>query len=102
MRQGLSIRARLPRSVVYRTFAAETAVLNLETGRYHGLDETGRRMLELLDASPSVGRAAAALAAESGRPRSEVEPSLLAFCAQLVARGLIELQAEPAQHAAAS
>jgi coenzyme PQQ synthesis protein D (PqqD) len=101
VKRRLSIRARMPRNVVYRTFATETAVLNLETGRYHGLDETGRRMLELLEASPTVSRAAAALAAESGRPRSEVEPHLLAFCAQLVARGLIELRVESADQAAA-
>ena len=59
-------------------------------------------MLELLERSLTVGRAAAALAAESGRPRSEVEPHLLAFCAQLVARGLIELRAEPSEPAPAS
>jgi Coenzyme PQQ synthesis protein D (PqqD) len=101
MKRRLSIRARMPHNVVCQTFAAETAVLNLETGRYHGLDEAGRRMLELLESSPTVSRAAAALEAESGRPRSEIEPHLLAFCAQLVARGLIELRAEPPDRATA-
>ena len=29
--------------VVYRTFATETVILNLQTGRYHGLKMTGGR-----------------------------------------------------------
>ena len=35
--------------VVYRSFATETVILNLQTGRYHGLNKTGGRMLELLE-----------------------------------------------------
>ena len=43
----LDAHASVPQHVVYRRFAAETVVLNLETGTYHGLNATGARMLEL-------------------------------------------------------
>ena len=46
--------ARLPDHVVYRTFVYETVVLNLQTGKYHGLNRTGGRMLELLEREPTV------------------------------------------------
>jgi Coenzyme PQQ synthesis protein D (PqqD) len=92
--------ALVPRHVLYRRFATQTVVFNLHTGRYHGLDETGGRMLELIAATPTLARAAAAFAEESGRPRSQVERELLAFCEKLAERGLIDLRAEPAGRAA--
>ena len=47
----LASRARLPQHVVHRSFVAETVVLNLRTGKYHGLNPTAGRMLEALDAA---------------------------------------------------
>ena len=41
-------RVTIPQHVVFRTFVEETIVLNLESGRYHGLNRTAGRMLELL------------------------------------------------------
>ena len=64
----LAARARVPTGVVYRNFANETVVLNLDTGLYHGLNPTAGRMLETIERVPSVGEAAAALAEEYERP----------------------------------
>ena len=55
--------------VVYRTFATETVILNLQTGRYHGLNKTGGRMLELLERADSVAAALAEFASGYGRSR---------------------------------
>ncbi|MDQ3720246.1 MAG: PqqD family protein, partial [Actinomycetota bacterium] len=71
--------------------AAETVVLNLQTGKYHGLNPTAGRMLEVLESEESVGRAAAEIASEYGQPIDEVEQDLCALCADLVERGLIEV-----------
>lgn len=87
--------------MVYRHFAAQTVVLDLHTGRYHGLDEKGGHLLEVIDATPSVERAATRLADESGRPRAQVERDLFAFCKALAERGLLELRFEPGGRAAA-
>src|SRR3954452_7531113 len=63
-------KVRLPDHVVFRRFAAETVVLNITTGKYHGLNPTAGRMLELLSAAGSVPEAATQMAAEDGRPHA--------------------------------
>ncbi|MBI5105237.1 MAG: PqqD family protein [Solirubrobacterales bacterium] len=83
---------RLPQSVVYRVFAAETVVLNLETGRYHGLNPTGGRMLAELESCGQVRATAERLARDYGRPVDEMLAELCSFCASLEDRGLIEVQ----------
>lgn len=83
---------RIPPHVVYRTFALETVVVNLEKGQYHGLNPTAGRMLELLERSPTVREAAARLATEYGQPTEAMEADLGAFCSDLLERGLIELR----------
>jgi hypothetical protein len=89
----LASQARVPEHVVHRAFVKETVVLNLQTGKYHGLNPTGGRMLELVTSSPTLRDAAAKLAEEYRRPVSEIEADLCDFCAELVERGLIELGA---------
>jgi Coenzyme PQQ synthesis protein D (PqqD) len=83
--------ARIPDHVVYRAFATETVILNLETGKYHGLNPTGGRMLDLLSQDRTVADASRRLAEEYGRPVEEIERDLSDFCVQLADRGLIEL-----------
>jgi Coenzyme PQQ synthesis protein D (PqqD) len=82
----------VPEHVVYRSFEAETLLLNLETGQYHGLNPTGGRMLELLkDTDGSVRQATERLAAEVDMPPDEIADDLASFCADLAERGLIEV-----------
>jgi coenzyme PQQ synthesis protein D (PqqD) len=88
----LDAQVKIPEHVVHREFAQETVVLNLETGRYHGLNPVAGRMLVTLQAAPSVREAAAALATEYAHPVAEVERDICAFCDDLAARGLIELE----------
>lgn len=87
----LAARVRLPEHVVHRGFAAETVMLNLQTGKYHGLNPTAGRMLEALESEDSVRRAAAVIAREYGQPIDQVERDLCELCADLVERGLIEV-----------
>jgi len=76
---------------VSRSFEAETLVLNLQTGQYHGLNPTGGRMFELLEQCGSVREAAVRLAEEYAVDFDEIAPDLASFCADLRERGLIEL-----------
>lgn len=87
----LAAQVRVPEHVVYRAFVKETVVLNLKTGKYHGLNPTGGRMLEVLTKAESIGAATAELAAEYGQSQDQVERDVLSFCDDLVERGLIEL-----------
>jgi len=82
---------RIPENVVFRSFVKETVILNLTTGKYHGLNPTAGHMLEVLEQRDSVGDAAAQLAEEYGQPREEIERDLCSFCADLAERGLIEI-----------
>jgi hypothetical protein len=80
----------VPEHVVHRSFEAETLLLNLETGQYHGLNQTGGRMLELLEATDGrVRDAVERLAEEYEVDFDEIAPDLMAFCSSLEERGLI-------------
>lgn len=88
--------ARIPDHVVFRSFPVETVVLNLDTGRYHGLNPIAGRMLEALEKASSLADAAALLAAEYEQPAAAVEADLHRLCGDLAARGLIEFRADGA------
>jgi hypothetical protein len=81
--------ARLPQHVVHRSFVSETVVLNLRTGKYHGLNPTAGRMLESLQAVPTVGDAVPGLAEEYGLEQEHIQRDLLALTRGLLERGLI-------------
>jgi hypothetical protein len=87
---------RVPQHVVYRSFPTETVVLNLETGKYHGLNATAGSMLEALEQASCVRDAATAVAGEYAQPQATVEQDMCKLCNGLLARGLIELDSGPA------
>jgi hypothetical protein len=85
---------RVPDHVVHRAFVNETVVLNLQTGQYHGLNPVAGRMLEALEREPTVQGAVRRLTDEFGEVSTdELERDVGAFCADLLRRGLIELDA---------
>jgi hypothetical protein len=80
---------RVPEHVVYRDFADETVILNLDSGMYHGLNATAAKMLETLDSGVPVRQAIDTLAAEFDQPRDAIERDVLSLCRALGDRGLI-------------
>ena len=88
----LASRVRLPDDVVYRSFGHETVVLSLAEGKYHSVNATGGRTLEILDQVGSLSRTAKLLAEEYGRELSEVEDDLIEFCELLVNRRLLVVE----------
>ena len=90
----LNARLRLPEHVVHRTFVAETVVLNLQTGKYHGLNPMGGHMLDVLADSPDVRAAAERVATEYDQDPEVVEDDFVAFCSDMLDRGLVELEVE--------
>ncbi len=93
----LAARMRMPQHVVHRSFVAETVMLNLNTGQYHGLNPTAGRMLEVLDAAPTAGAAVPELAREYEVEEQQIQGDLIALCQGLLERGLIEIvDADPA------
>jgi Coenzyme PQQ synthesis protein D (PqqD) len=89
----LGARVRIPQHVVYRTFPSETVVLNLHTGRYHGLNVTAGKMLDALEAAGSVREAVGTLTNEFRLDPALVRRDVCALCRDLLQRGLVELDA---------
>lgn len=83
---------QIPDHVVLRHFEEETIVLNLETGKYHGLNLTGGRMVEALADEATVGDAAGRIAAEYDQPVEQIQQDLLQLCTDLATRGLVDLR----------
>jgi hypothetical protein len=80
----------VPPHVVHRAFAAETVVLNLRTGGYHGLNPVAGRMLEVLEETGDPRRAVERVLEEWDVARERVEHDAKQLCADLLERGLIE------------
>lgn len=93
----LGSRLRLPDHVVHRTFVAETVILNLQTGKYHGLNPMGGHMLEVLGESPDVRSAAERVATEYDQDPAVVEADFVVFCSDLLDRGLVEVANDEAR-----
>ena len=88
--QLLDARLEVPEHVVYRSFDEETLLLNLESGQYHGLNETGGRLIELLKSTDGTARdAIVRLAEEYEVEFEEIAPGLVRFCVALEQRGLV-------------
>ena len=84
----------VPRHVVHRSFPSETVVLNLQTGKYHGLNPTAGAMLDALKSSGSIVDASAEIADRFDLPQETVEDDVFHLCAALLERGLIGLDDE--------
>jgi hypothetical protein len=84
----------LPEHIVFRRFPAETVLLNLQTGQYHGLNPTGGRMLEVLTEVGTIAEASVRLSDEYEQALDEVRHDMRTFCADLADRGLIEIHGE--------
>jgi hypothetical protein len=87
----LNADVRFPEHVVFRSFATETVALNLRTGKFHGLNVTAGRMVELLGRSQQPRDAIAPLAAEYDVPEAQIEQDLEALLALLLERELIQV-----------
>jgi hypothetical protein len=86
-----SANIKMPQHVVYRSFPTETVVLNLETGKYHGLNATAGKMLETLERAPSFGAALASISAGYEQSADVLERDMRELCGVLHKRGLIEI-----------
>src|ERR1700756_2834749 len=88
---SLMDRVIVPSHVLVRVLDKESVLLNIETERYFGLDETGTRMWQLVTAAPQIEVAYRQLLDEY-----DVEPELLRenltdFLGRLGENGLLQV-----------
>ena len=84
-------RAAAPAHVLVRFLDRESVLLNLETERYFGLDETGTRMWQLAIDSPSLDAAYGQLLAEFDVEPELLRSNFLELLDRLVDNGLLQV-----------
>jgi hypothetical protein len=89
----LDAAVRVPEHVIFRSFASETVALNLETGKFHGLNASAGRMVEVVSRARCPRDAVASLAREYGVPEERIVGDLQELLRLLMARGLVERDA---------
>ena len=84
-------RAVMPAHVVVQEVEGESVLLNLDSERYFGLDETGTRIWAVLAESSSIEEAYQALLAEYDVAPEALRGDMEDLIGQLVENGLLEL-----------
>ncbi len=87
---SLANRVRPGRDVVFRELGGETVLLNLRSGVYYGLNETGAAMWSRLVEWGDPARARAALAHDYAVAPERLERDLKDLIAALKEKGLLE------------
>jgi hypothetical protein len=89
MTLSLDATVTIPDGVVFRELDGEAVILNLESGRYFGLDPVGTRIWQLLNAHGTLRRTLEALEEEFDAPPEQLSADLTEFVGQLHTRGLV-------------
>lgn len=85
-------RAEMLPHVLVRFLDKESVLLNLETERYYGLDETGTRMWQLLTTTPTIEAAYQELQNEFDVESELLRLHLTELLGRLVENGLLQIQ----------
>ncbi len=86
-------RAAAAAHVLVRFLDQESVLLNLETEKYFGLDETGTRMWQLVTTSPNIDAAYQELLAEYDVQPELLRENLTELLGRLVEHGLLQVSA---------
>jgi hypothetical protein len=85
-------RATMLPHVLVRFLDKESVLLNLETERYFGLDETGTRMWQVVTAAPSIDAAYQELQNEFDVESELLRLHFTELLGRLVDNGLLQIQ----------
>jgi hypothetical protein len=85
------MRISVPASVMVREAGGESVILNLESGRYFGLNPMGARMVAVLSESESIQAASETLLREYDVDPGRLQQDLDNLIQQLLEHGLIEV-----------
>ena len=84
-------RVVVPSHVLVRFLDKESVLLNIETERYFGLDETGTRMWQLVTAAPKIEVAYQQLLEEYDVQPELLRENLTDLLTRLVENGLLQV-----------
>ena len=81
----------IPEDVLFKELDGEAVILNMESGKYYGLDEVGTRMWETLSQHGQVELACQALLEEYDVAEDRLQQDLLELVDKLVSEGLLQI-----------
>lgn len=87
----LNAKAIVPDHVLFQEVMGNSALLNLETETYFGLDDVGTRMWEAIGEAETVGAAAQSLVDLYDAPLETIERDIVKLVVDLRQHGLLEL-----------
>lgn len=87
--EGARTRFRVRERVLARRFGGETVLLDLDSGHYFDLDETGGRIWAALETGQPTRELVRALAEEFDAPAERIGADVAALLAELERAGLI-------------
>jgi hypothetical protein len=90
-KEMVAVRVTVPEQVLFRDLAGEAVLLELASGRYYGLNETGTRMWSLLAEHGRIEKALEDLLQEYDAPPERLREELLLFIDTLASRRLLDL-----------
>ena len=82
---------QIPQDVLFHELAGEAVLLNLETGKYFGLDEIGTRMWMLLSEHGRVEPVLRALLEEYDVEEAQLSHDLFELIDRLATNGLVQV-----------
>jgi len=91
MQISFSMRVSVPADVLVQELQGESVLLNVESGRYFGLDEVGTRMWAALANAESLQAAYDALLAEYDVDAEQLERDFRGLVEKLLERGLVKV-----------
>ena len=87
----LDDRVAIPAEVLVRQLGDETVILDLASGTYFGLDETGTRVWQLLERGGTLREVCEAMLGEFDVAPQDIERDVLDLARELGDRGLIRI-----------
>lgn len=91
MTTSLETRVSIPETVLFRELAGEAVLLVLDKRRYHGLDEMGTHMWNLLCEHDNLHEVYEALLEAYDVSEQRLREDLFAFVHDLASRNIVEL-----------
>ena len=88
----LKSKVRISEGVMFRDLGGEMVLLNLESGKYYGLDEVGTRMWALLEAYGDLEAAYQVLLDEYEVDEAQLQADLVRLVDELAANELVSVQ----------
>lgn len=97
---SLHTRFTIPTDVIFHELSGEAVLLNLQSGKYFGLDEVGTRMWSLIAEHGELAQISPILLKEYEVDEARLSADLLALVDELVEHGLLNIAEQPSSNAA--